>query len=74
MDIVGLLKNGFAAFNAWMRGVERNENEKAGINKMKVAQNEEFEENRKDAKDIGSRKHTSIRSSGVRRSPDTRKD
>lgn len=74
MDIIGLLKNGFAAFNAWMRGVERNENEKAGINKMKVAQNEEYDKNRKDAKVIGRGKHTSIKSSGVRRSTPPRKD
>lgn len=67
MDIVGLLKNGFATFNAWMRGVERNENEKAGINKMKVAQNDEFEKNRKEAKDIGRGKHTKLKSSGKRR-------
>lgn len=67
MGWIKAIQGFFGAINAYFRAAERKENETAGINKMKVAQNDEFEKNRKAAKDIGSRKHTSIKSSGKRR-------
>ncbi len=49
MDIVGLFKNIFASFTAFFRLEERKNNEEAGANKVKVAQNEKLNKIRKNA-------------------------
>lgn len=69
-----IFSKGLSVLNAWFRASERKENEISGINKMKVAQNEEYEKNRKDAKDIGGRKHTKLKSNKLRRVSPPRKD
>jgi len=55
MGWIKAIQGFFGALNAWFRASERNENERAGINKMKVAQNDKRDEVRKDADNVWDR-------------------
>lgn len=61
---ISLFKNGLAALSTWLRLSERRQNEEAGGNKVDLENRKQYDKDRKDAKDIGSNKHTNIKSSG----------
>lgn len=51
------------------RNTEKSENMRAGANEVKIENQEAYDDSRKDAKKIGSRKHTKFGSSGLHRRP-----
>lgn len=74
LNLLKLIQSFFGFLNGLMGNVKTSEDKRSGANEVDLKNRKAYDKSRKDAKEIGSRKHTKLRSSGMHRKPDVGDD
>lgn len=69
MGLIKAIQGAFAFLNKLLGNIEKSENLKSGGEKVDLENRKAYDKSRDKAKDLGSRKHTGIKSSGMHRKP-----